>query len=122
MAGIFIIEGYGLTESSPIIAANKPDDYKFGTVGKPFPGVAVKLASDGEILARGPNIMQGYYKNEKKPKNQLKTVGCTRVISGFLIPRGFLMITDRKKHLFKLSTGKYIAPSHIENLFGKQIY
>ena len=58
-AGILIIEGYGLTESSPVIAANRPNDYKFGTVGKPLPGVEIKIAQDGEILAYGPNIMQG---------------------------------------------------------------
>ena len=116
-AGIFIIEGYGLTESSPIIAANKPDDYKFGTVGKPFPGVAVKLASDGEILARGPNIMQGYYKNRKETEESIKDGWLHTGDIGVFDSEGFLMITDRKKHLFKTSTGKYIAPSHIENLF-----
>jgi long-chain acyl-CoA synthetase len=116
-AGIFIIEGYGLTESSPIIAANKPDDYKFGTVGKPFPGVAVKLASDGEILARGPNIMLGYYKNRKETEESIKDGWLHTGDIGVFDSEGFLMITDRKKHLFKTSTGKYIAPSHIENLF-----
>ena len=63
--GIIIVEGYGLTESSPVICANRVEDFKFGSVGKPFPGVEIKIASDGEILARGPNIMQGYYKNKK---------------------------------------------------------
>lgn len=116
-AGIYIIEGYGLTESSPIIAANKPDDYKFGTVGKPFPGVEVKLAPDGEILARGPNIMPGYYKNRKETEEAIKDGWLHTGDIGVFDSEGFLMITDRKKHLFKISTGKYIAPSHIENLF-----
>jgi long-chain acyl-CoA synthetase len=116
-AGILIIEGYGLTESSPIIAANKPDDYKFGTVGKPFPGVEVKLATDGEILARGPNIMQGYFKNRKETEEAIKDGWLHTGDIGVFDSEGFLMITDRKKHLFKTSTGKYIAPSHIENLF-----
>jgi long-chain acyl-CoA synthetase len=116
-AGIYIIEGYGLTESSPIIAANKPDDYKFGTVGKPFPGVEVKLAPDGEILARGPNIMQGYFKNRKETEEAIKDGWLHTGDIGVFDSEGFLMITDRKKHLFKTSTGKYIAPSHIENLF-----
>ncbi len=115
--GLNIIEGYGLTESSPVIAANKPDDYKFGTVGKPVPGVDIKIAPDGEILARGPNIMQGYFKNRKETEDTLKDGWLHTGDIGVFDAEGFLMITDRKKHLFKTSTGKYIAPTPIENLF-----
>jgi long-chain acyl-CoA synthetase len=115
--GIKILEGYGLTESSPVLAANRPDDYKFGTVGKPFPGVDIKIASDGEILARGPNIMQGYFKKKRETEETVKDGWLHTGDIGVFDADGFLMITDRKKHLFKTSAGKYIAPTPIENVF-----
>ncbi|MBI1936931.1 MAG: long-chain fatty acid--CoA ligase [Ignavibacteriales bacterium] len=116
-AGILIIEGYGLTESSPVISANRVNDYKFGTVGKPLPGVEVKIAKDGEILAYGPNIMQGYYKNKKETDESIKDGWLHTGDIGVFDAEGFLIITDRKKHLFKTSGGKYIAPTPIENMF-----
>lgn len=116
-AGMLIIEGYGLTESSPVIAANRPNDYKFGTVGKVMPGVEVKIAKDGEILACGPNIMKGYYKNKKETDESIKNGWLHTGDIGVFDAEGFLIITDRKKHLFKTTTGKYIAPTPIENMF-----
>ncbi len=115
--GILIIEGYGLTESSPVISANRVNDYKFGTVGKPMPGVEVKIAQDGEILAYGPNIMQGYYKNKKETEETIKDGWLHTGDIGVFDAEGFLIITDRKKHLFKTTGGKYIAPTPIENMF-----
>lgn len=115
--GILIIEGYGLTESSPVISANRLHDYKFGTVGKPFGGVEVKIAKDGEILASGPNIMQGYYKNKKETEDTIKDGWLHTGDIGVFDAEGFLIITDRKKHLFKTSSGKYVAPTPIESMF-----
>lgn len=115
--GLLIIEGYGLTESSPVISANRLNDYKFGTVGKVMPGVEVKIAKDGEILAYGPNIMQGYYKNKKETDETIKDGWLHTGDIGVFDAEGFLIITDRKKHLFKTSGGKYVAPTPIENMF-----
>ncbi len=115
--GILIVEGYGLTESSPVIAANRVNDYKFGTVGKPMPGVEVKIAQDGEILAFGPSIMQGYYRKKKETEETIKNGWLHTGDIGVFDAEGFLIITDRKKHLFKTTGGKYIAPTPIENMF-----
>lgn len=115
--GILVLEGYGLTESSPVIAVNRPYNYKFGTVGHTMPGVEVKIAQDGEILAYGPNIMQGYYKNNDETEKTVKNGWLHTGDIGVFDAEGFLMITDRKKSLFKTTGGKYIAPTPIENLF-----
>jgi long-chain acyl-CoA synthetase len=121
--GILTIEGYGLTESSPVIACNRVEAYKFGAVGKVIPGVQVQIiketpeARDGEILAKGPNIMQGYYKLPAETAETIKNGWLYTGDIGFIDEDGFLIITDRKKNLFKTSGGKYVAPTPIENLF-----
>jgi len=115
--GIIILEGYGLTEASPIISGNRLADYKFGSVGKLLPGIQVKFGADSEILAKGPNVMMGYYKNKKETEETLKNGWLHTGDIGHFDKDGFLFITERKKHLFKTTAGKYIAPAHIENLF-----
>ncbi|HEY7494285.1 MAG TPA: long-chain fatty acid--CoA ligase [Candidatus Tectomicrobia bacterium] len=122
-AGMLILEGYGLTETCPALTANRYHHYKFGTVGSALPGVEIRLAPDGEILARGPNIARGYYKRPHETAEVFSADGwfATGDIGEF-DAEGFLRITDRKKDLIVTSGGKNIAPQNIENLLKTDRY
>jgi long-chain acyl-CoA synthetase len=124
-AGMPLIEGYGLTETSPVIAVNNisTGEIKLGTVGPPLNGVQVRISEDGEILCKGPNVMQGYYKEPELTKKAIDSEGWFHTGDiGILEDNKYLKITGRKKEIFKLSSGKYVSPQVIENRFKESTF
>ena len=123
-AGIPIMEGYGLTETSPVVSVNdmRNNGFRIGTVGKIIPKTEVKIAEDGEILVKGPQVMMGYYKDDDKTNEVLKNGYFHTGDIGIIDEDGFLKITDRKKEMFKTSGGKYVAPQLLENAMKQSFF
>lgn len=123
-AGVNIVEGYGLTETSPVITCNRFEDYYIGTVGTPIPDVQIKLDPDtGEILTKGPNVMLGYYNKPEETKKAIDEDGWFRTGDiGVMVDNKYLKITDRVKEIFKLSGGKFVAPLPIENKMKESLF
>ncbi len=115
-AKLHLYQGYGMTETSPVISVNPPANNQLGTNGPPIAGTELRFAEDGEILVRGPHVMKGYYKDEQATREIIDSEGWLHTGDiGYLKDGKYLMITDRKKEIFKLSSGKYIAPQVLEN-------
>jgi long-chain acyl-CoA synthetase len=113
-AGVLVLEGWGMTETSTAATIARPDEFKFGTIGKPFPGCEVKIAADGEILVKGPNVFQGYYKNEEATRETLVDGWLHTGDIGTIDADGFVSITGRKKDIIITAGGKNITPANIE--------
>lgn len=120
--GLICLQGYGLTETSPVISVNDKNHLRVGSSGQPLSNVEVKIAADGEIWTKGPNVMTGYFNNEEKTSEVMTEGGWFKTGDVGKIEDGYLFITDRKKSVFKLSTGKYIAPQTIENSLAESGY
>jgi long-chain acyl-CoA synthetase len=120
--GIAIMQGYGMTETSPVITASRPGENEYGAVGRPIPGVEVRIASDGEILTRGRHVMHGYYRDPQATAAVLEDGWLRTGDIGEMDAKGFLRITDRKREVFKTDTGKWIAPARIETAIKRSIF